>query len=101
MLPGEDRERSVGLLRALGLPVHAPELDLERDGHRLFLDGRDEFREHLGGHLTVMLLEGIGRGIEVHELDDTILLKASALLASHPQEASDDPARRHLRAHAA
>jgi len=101
MLAEDDRDRSVRLLAALGLPVHVPELDLERDGRPVFLDGRDEFREHLGGRLTVMLLEGIGRGIEVHELDETTLIHASALLASHPEEASDVPARRHLRAHAA
>jgi hypothetical protein len=40
----------------------------------------EEFREHLGGRLTVMLLERIGSGFEVHELDDAVLLEASDLL---------------------
>jgi 3-dehydroquinate synthase len=29
----------------------------------------DEFREHLGGQLTLMLLTGIGRSKEVHQVD--------------------------------
>jgi 3-dehydroquinate synthase len=29
-----------------------------------------EFREHLGGRLTIMLLSGIGRGVEVHAMDE-------------------------------
>ena len=33
--------------------------------------GLREFREHLGGELTVTLLADIGRGIEVHEIDET------------------------------
>ena len=32
--------------------------------------GLREFREHLGGELTVTLLAGIGRGVEVHEIDE-------------------------------
>lgn len=31
--------------------------------------GLEEFREHLGGKLTVTLLKDIGRGFEVHEID--------------------------------
>jgi 3-dehydroquinate synthase len=44
------------------------------------LAGLEEFREHLGGRLTIMLLERIGSGFEVHELDETVLLEASDLL---------------------
>lgn len=31
--------------------------------------GLTEFREHLGGQLTIMLLEDIGKGVEVHDID--------------------------------
>ena len=34
----------------------------------MVLDGLAEFREHLGGELTVTLLAAIGRGVEVHEM---------------------------------
>jgi 3-dehydroquinate synthase len=33
-------------------------------------EGLREFREHLGGELTVTLLRGIGRGFESHHIDD-------------------------------
>jgi 3-dehydroquinate synthase len=37
------------------------------------LEGLEEFREHLGGRLTVMMLGEIGRGVDVHELDTEVL----------------------------
>jgi 3-dehydroquinate synthase len=52
---------------------------LERLGFRLWddalgrpelLEGLREFREHLGGDLTVTLLRGIGRGFESHHIDE-------------------------------
>ncbi|MDP9401700.1 MAG: 3-dehydroquinate synthase [Actinomycetota bacterium] len=76
--------RVLAVLAALGLSLHTPELALERpDGRPRFLEGLDEFREHLGGRLTVMLLEGIGRGLEVHALSEPTLLRAAALLREH------------------
>ncbi len=40
------------------------------------MGGLREFREHLGGELTVTLLTDIGRGVEVHEIDETVVLQA-------------------------
>jgi 3-dehydroquinate synthase len=37
------------------------------------LDGLDEFREHLGGELTVLLLEDLGRGVDIHQFDERLL----------------------------
>ena len=37
-------------------------------GQRAVLDGLDEFREHLGGHLTLLMLRGIGNPFEIHEV---------------------------------
>ena len=33
------------------------------------LAGLEEFREHLGGELTITLLKEIGQGVEVHEMN--------------------------------
>ena len=44
------------------------------------MQGLREFREHLGGELTVTLLSGIGTGIEVHEIDEGLMLQAIAWL---------------------
>ena len=58
-------------------------------GRPAVLAGLEEFREHLGGRLTVMLLERIGSGFEVHELDETVLLEASDLLRRRVEGGSD------------
>ena len=40
------------------------------------LKGIEEFREHLGGRLTITLIEGIGEKKDVHEIDTEIMKKA-------------------------
>ena len=40
------------------------------------LDGLEEFREHLGGRLTIMVLEAIGRGVDVHQVDTAMMAEA-------------------------
>lgn len=81
LLPARDLERIESLLRRLGLPTHHPMLS-ERSGDKLsVLAGLEDFREHLGGVLTVTLLEGIGRGREVTDLDERIVGEAIAWLA--------------------
>jgi 3-dehydroquinate synthase len=36
----------------------------------------EEFREHLGGELTITLLEDIGRGIEVHSMNQPLIVES-------------------------
>lgn len=38
------------------------------------IKGLEEFREHLGGELTIMLLKSLGTGFEVHEMDKNLVL---------------------------
>jgi 3-dehydroquinate synthase len=64
-------DRVAALLELLGFDLWHPVLEARAsDGSHPLLKGLSEFREHLGGELTITLLEGIGRGIEVHEMDD-------------------------------
>jgi 3-dehydroquinate synthase len=70
------RDRVLGLLRALGLhtwhdALRSPEL----------LEGIGEFREHLGGELTVTLLAGIGQGVDAHEIREALVRQAVDELA--------------------
>jgi 3-dehydroquinate synthase len=57
------------VLEGLGFRLWHDALD-QRDatGERQVVEGLREFREHLGGELTITLLEAIGRGVEVHEM---------------------------------
>lgn len=86
LLPRPDWQRILGLLSALGLAVYTCELSLhlhdQRDTRCIFT-GLNEFREHLGGQLTLPLLERIGRGIEVHGVDEQMMSRSIALLAEY------------------
>jgi 3-dehydroquinate synthase len=73
---GQD-ERICALLEHLGFRLWHPGLEVTRpDGALAIFDGLREFLEHLGGELTVTLLAGIGRGVEVHEIDETRMVAA-------------------------
>ena len=76
LLDPEAVEPVLGLLETLGFRLWAPELERVRDGRPEVLDGLGEFREHLGGELTITLLKRIGQGVEVHEMDERLVLRA-------------------------
>jgi 3-dehydroquinate synthase len=70
LLDANSTERILILLEKLGFELFANELlnvDTENSLH--VLKGLEEFREHLGGELTITLLRGIGEGVEVHEMN--------------------------------
>lgn len=93
LLSSADGERVLSVLERIGLPTWHPLLD-ERDaaGHRKVLAGIAEFREHLGGELTLMMLEGLGQGHEVRELDEAAVERCiDALRARHPRPARAAP----------
>ncbi|MCH1500512.1 MAG: 3-dehydroquinate synthase [Akkermansiaceae bacterium] len=68
-----DAERVLKLIEGLELPIWHEALEL-RDSkrRRLVFNGLEEFREHLGGELTVLLLKETGVGVDVHEIDEAI-----------------------------
>jgi 3-dehydroquinate synthase len=83
LLPAELWKRIMAVLTAVGLPIFTPELaeHLGTEDHpRCVLRGLIEFREHLGGQLTIMLPQAIGRGVEVHEVDTDVVRRCVALL---------------------
>ena len=72
-LSEEDAWRAVGLLQSLQLPVWHESLELrDEQGRRLVYRGLEEFREHLGGELTVLMLEGVGQGADRHSVDESL-----------------------------
>ena len=77
LLAAGQEERICALLEHLGFRLWHPALEAKRsDGSLAVLEGLREFREHLGGELTVTLLADIGRGLEVHEIDEGRMLAA-------------------------
>jgi 3-dehydroquinate synthase len=74
LLGREEQDLVIGALAATGLPVWHPVLARREPSGRLaILDGIREFREHLGGELCVTLPDGLGRKVEVHELDEALV----------------------------
>ncbi len=61
-------------LEALGFSLACPE---SADTHTLFA-GLEEFRQHLGGRLTLTMLKGIGDPIDVHQIDRPLMRQAIA-----------------------
>jgi 3-dehydroquinate synthase len=70
-----DAKNIIDLLKTLGFSITHPLMEI-KDDHSPVLKGLNEFREHLGGKLTIMLLDSIGKGEEVHELNTALLHKA-------------------------
>ena len=69
-------EEIIDMISAFGFELYVPELESDQD----LIAGLEEFREHLGGKLTIMLLEGIGVGKEVNEMNAATILQARDLL---------------------
>lgn len=72
----EKADRIIRLFLKFGFEITHPLLDIQNDNSEV-LQGLQEFREHLGGRLTIMLLRDIGAGEEVHDLDLVLLKEAS------------------------
>ena len=82
---GQER-RICALLEHLGFRLWHPALEVRGpDGGLAILKGLREFREHLGGDLTVTLLEDVGSGIEVHAIDEARMLAAINWLKERAQ----------------
>ena len=81
MLPAGADERVYRLFKRLGFHLWHPAMESRGDGDRLrILDGIEEFREHLGGELTVTMLRGIGCSEDVHSLNLGQIRRAMAWL---------------------
>ncbi len=75
--------RICSLLEHLGFRLWHPALETTAsDGMVAVIKGLKEFQEHLGGELTITLLDDIGVGVEVHEMDERMVLQAIAWLKS-------------------
>jgi 3-dehydroquinate synthase len=78
-LPEADYDRIVILLKKLGFSLFHPLMNVDRENSPIIM-GLQEFQEHLGGQLTIMLLSGIGKGEEVHAINTDVLKKAAEKL---------------------
>lgn len=77
LIESETAERILALLERLGFELFTPDLlSIGSNGSLMILAGLEEFREHLGGELTITLLKDIGCGVEVHTIETPLIVKA-------------------------
>ena len=76
-LPEPAAQKVLACLKNLGLPLYHPTLDQTR----ALFDGLEEFRQHLGGRLTLTMLRGIGDPVEIHAVNRDKMLAAIQTVA--------------------
>jgi 3-dehydroquinate synthase len=90
LLTEEERDAILEALKAVGLQIWNDLLEKKTSGNDELeiLAGLDEFREHLGGRLTITLPDHIGRKTEVHEMNRVIIRECLSYLKkiSHREE---------------
>lgn len=84
-LEEEEAQRIISLLEKLGFELYHPALE-----NPALMDGLTEFREHLGGELTIMLLKGIGSGENIHAIDENIMNNCIQFLKTHHHNKADN-----------
>ncbi|MFO0943743.1 MAG: 3-dehydroquinate synthase [Pirellulales bacterium] len=76
-LPLEIAEQTLKALGDLQLPIWHSGLSED-----VIFDGLEEFRQHLGGRLTITLIQGIGSPIDVHSIDRVAMREAMQWVSS-------------------
>jgi 3-dehydroquinate synthase len=70
LLPEPVAERILAVIQRLGFELYAPITQVRgSSGRQDMLDGLEEFREHLGGRLTIPMIRAPGQRLDVHEMD--------------------------------
>ena len=91
MIGSQTAERILNLLEKLGFELFANELlHVNSSGGLMVLEGLEEFREHLGGELTITLLRDIGQGIEVHDMQAPKVIESIQELHRRSRQGQQD-----------
>lgn len=70
LLPSATTERILRVLSGIGFVLHHPVLAArDSGGQRVLLAGLEEFREHMGGRLTIPMIRAVGDRLDVHTMD--------------------------------
>ncbi|MEX0866802.1 MAG: 3-dehydroquinate synthase [Pirellulales bacterium] len=80
-LPMHDAQRVLRCLVELGFDLSHP---LLAETDTLFA-GMEEFRQHLGGRLTLTMLRGVGHPVDVHEVDGDQMRQAIHMVNAFQQ----------------
>lgn len=70
LLASPTASRVLAVLTGLGFVLYHPALAMRgAAGRRVLLDGLEEFREHLGGRLTIPMIRAVGDRLDVHTME--------------------------------
>ena len=83
LLDESEANRIKDTLLALGFELYDDAMQQLQE----LLKGLEEFREHLGGQLTVTMLNAIGQPVDVHEIDVDVMRQAIRSLSPAQREA--------------
>jgi len=75
-LPASDADNIINCLNTLGLLVNHSALN---NTEELF-KGMEEFRQHLGGRLTLTMLNAVGKPLDVHQINHDLMRQAIATI---------------------
>jgi 3-dehydroquinate synthase len=77
LLPEPVAERILKVIQGLGFELFAPIKEIRGpSGRQDMLDGLEEFREHLGGRLTIPMIRAPGDRLDVHEMEGPVVKAA-------------------------
>lgn len=80
-LTQDDADLALGTLQEVGFRLWDETLDLkDAHGRRAVLGGLEQFREHLGGELTLAMPDGLGARRDIASFDEALFEKALARL---------------------
>jgi 3-dehydroquinate synthase len=95
LLSAADLHDIIQLIQTLGFKIYIPELTAGMETTSTkpdsLLSGLQEFREHLGGNLTVMMLKKIGHGIEVNHMQAERIKEAVIMLHTFEEKGLSKP----------
>ena len=80
-----EADQVIECLDGLGLLLDHPALSRTEE----LFGGLEEFRQHLGGRLTLTMLDGIGAPIDVHSVDQPLMKSAIDQVVAMVQQAAD------------
>ncbi len=84
-------------LQQCGFVLWHEALDIhDAQGSNSVLAGIEQFREHLGGTLTLAMPNGTGQQLDIHDFDEAIFTHALNDLRTHHQAAQDKPTKKHI-----
>ena len=91
-LPLEIAEHTFAALRSLQLPIWDFSLNNE-----VIFDGLEEFRQHLGGELTITLLEDVAKPIDVHHVKRPAMSEAIEMVSYYAEADLNSSGTEHAR----